>query len=115
MDPGIEEISVEEARRRQQSGVPLIDVRGPEETALGLPEGAVAVPRAELEADPEAHHRDREAPLLLSCGSGARSLRAAKALAAQGYRRLASVAGGFAAWQAAGLPIANSAGNADVR
>src|SRR5688572_23633122 len=112
MTVAIEEISVEEARRRQQSGVPLFDVRGPDETALGLPEGAIALPRAVLEADPEVHHPDRDAPLVLSCGSGTRSLRAAQALAALGYRRLASVVGGFAAWQAAGLPVANPAGDA---
>ena len=106
MDPVIEEISVEEAHHRQHSGVPLIDVREPGETALGLPEGALAVPRARLESDPGAYHANREAPLLLACGSGKRSLLAAQALQAQGYTRLASVSGGFAAWQAAGRPVA---------
>jgi molybdopterin/thiamine biosynthesis adenylyltransferase/rhodanese-related sulfurtransferase len=113
MDPRIEEIAVGDALRRMREGAPLLDLREPAETALGRPQGALAVPRAALEADPRRHHPDPGAPLLLICGSGRRSLLAAQALAAQGYTRLASVAGGFAAWQAAGLPIADGAGDAD--
>src|SRR4249919_326405 len=113
MLPLIEEISVVEAHRRQRAGVPLIDVREPGETALGLPEGAIAVPRARLESDPAAYHAERDAPLLLACGSGKRSMLAAQALAARGYTRLASVEGGFDAWQRAGLPLAGAPADAD--
>src|SRR6187399_2475461 len=113
MHPVIEEISVEEAHRRQRAGVPLIDVREPGETALGLPEGAIAVTRARLEAEPRLYHADPDAPLLLACGSGRRSLLAAQALLAQGYTRLANVSGGFAAWQRAGLPLAGAPADAD--
>ena len=80
-------------------------MRESDETALGLPAGARAVPRALLDTRPGESHADRDAPLLLSCGSGRRSLLAAQALRAQGYTRLASVSGGFAAWRAAGLPV----------
>ena len=103
----VEEISVEEALRRQGEGVVLIDVREPGETALGRPAGSRVVPRAQLEANPRAHHSP-DTPLMLSCGSGRRSLLAARALVAQGYARVASVAGGFAAWKSAGLPLAAS-------
>src|SRR4249919_211567 len=113
MLPLIEEISVVEAHRRQRAGVPLIDVREPGETALGLPEGAIAVPRARLESDPDAYHAERDAPLLLACGSGKRSMLAAQTLADRGYTRLASVEGGFAAWQRAGLPLAGAPADAD--
>jgi molybdopterin/thiamine biosynthesis adenylyltransferase/rhodanese-related sulfurtransferase len=109
----IEEISVEEAHRRQHAGAALIDVREPAEGANGMAEGAVLVPRAQLQANPRAHHPDAEAPLLLICGSGKRSMIAAQALAAQGYRKLASVAGGMAAWQAARLPVAGAPEDAD--
>jgi len=109
----IEEIDVIEAHRRQREGVALIDVREPAEGANGMAEGAVLVPRAQLQADPRAHHPHPGAPLLLICGSGKRSMLAAQALAAQGYTRLASVAGGFAAWQAAKLPVAGAPEDAD--
>ncbi len=101
----IQEISVAEARRLQQTGLRMIDVREPDEQALGLPEGALAVPRAVLERDPTASHPDREQALLLICASGRRSLQAAESLAAQGYAELYTVAGGFTRWQADGLPV----------
>jgi molybdopterin/thiamine biosynthesis adenylyltransferase/rhodanese-related sulfurtransferase len=91
----------------------LVDVREPDETALGLPEGARALPRAQLEASAQSLFPDRGAPLLLSCGSGKRSLLAAQALLAQGYTRVASVSGGFAAWRAAGLPVADAPADED--
>lgn len=104
----IQEISVAEARRLQQTGLRLIDVREPDEHALGLPEGALAVPRAALERDPTASHPDREQALLLICASGRRSLQAAESLAAQGYAELYTVVGGFARWQADGLPVSSN-------
>jgi molybdopterin/thiamine biosynthesis adenylyltransferase/rhodanese-related sulfurtransferase len=109
----VEEITVEEAHRRQREGVALIDVREPAEGEGGLPQGARLVPRAQLVANPSAHHSDPAAPLLLICGSGKRSLLAAQALAAQGYSQVASVSGGFAAWQAARLPVAGAPEDAD--
>ena len=112
-DPVVEEIDVEEAYRRQRGGVALIDVREASEAAQGMAAGAVLVPRAQLVAEARAHHPDPSAPLLLICGSGKRSLLAAQALAAQGYRRLVSVSGGFGAWQKAGLPIAGAPEDAD--
>lgn len=104
----IQEISVAEARRLQQTGLRMIDVREPDEHALGLPEGALSVPRAALERDPTASHPDREQALLLICASGRRSLQAAESLAAQGYAELYTVVGGFARWQADGLPVSSN-------
>ena len=100
------EISVVEAQRRVQNGAVFVDVREPDEHALGLPEGALACSRAQLEATPEKWLSDHDAEIVLICGSGRRSLFAAQALAEQGYGRLASVAGGYSAWLAEGLPIA---------
>jgi molybdopterin/thiamine biosynthesis adenylyltransferase/rhodanese-related sulfurtransferase len=100
----IEEISPAEALRRMARGSRLVDVREPGEHAMGLPEGALPLPRAALEAEPERLTPDREAELLLICGSGRRSLLAAEALRAKGYRRLCSVAGGYQRWCAEGLP-----------
>jgi molybdopterin/thiamine biosynthesis adenylyltransferase/rhodanese-related sulfurtransferase len=106
MDP-IPEITPQEAYARMSRGARLVDVREADEHALGLPRGALALPRAELERMPsQAGAGEHE--LLLICGSGRRSLLAAQALAAQGIGRLSSVAGGVAAWQAAGLPVDTS-------
>jgi len=113
MNTVISEISPAKALELLQSGARLIDVRDPDEHALGVPEGASPVPRARLEAQASAHHPERNQALLLICGSGKRSMLAAQALAAQGYSSLYSVVGGFEAWKAAGLPVAGSTEDAD--
>jgi molybdopterin/thiamine biosynthesis adenylyltransferase/rhodanese-related sulfurtransferase len=100
----IRDIAPAEAFALMARGARLVDVRDPAEHLLGMPRGALAVPRAQLEADPSATVAE-DCDILLICGSGKRSPLAAEALSAQGYRRLHSVAGGYAAWQAAGLPI----------
>jgi molybdopterin/thiamine biosynthesis adenylyltransferase/rhodanese-related sulfurtransferase len=113
MDPAIHEITVAQARAMQQSGAALLDVRDADEHVLGLAEGAVAAPRSALEATPSRFHAQPGEPLLLICGSGRRSLLAAQSLAAQGYTRLYSVAGGMGAWQSAGLPMQAGEDDAD--
>ncbi len=103
----IPEIEPAAARARQRAGALLVDVRAAHERALGMAEGAAGVAREALEAEPGAFlpPPDAGAEILLICQSGRRSMLAAQALAAHGYRNLASVAGGTGAWAAAGLPI----------
>lgn len=103
---GIREIGPEQARRLQEAGGLLVDVRDPNEHELGIPSGALALPRPLLEAEPDKYLR-RDVDILLLCGSGRRSMLAAEALAAQGYpaSRLFSIAGGIGAWQSAGFPV----------
>ena len=45
----INEIEVSKAHQLQGAGDLLIDIREPDETAAGLPAGAVALPRSALE------------------------------------------------------------------
>ena len=101
----IREITPQQAWAQQALGAVLVDVRETDEHALGTPANALCVPRAALEAHPAAIAPDPKAPLMLVCASGARSLRAAQALAAQGYVDVVCVGGGYAAWLAAGLPV----------
>ncbi len=106
---GIREIGPEQARKLQEAGGLLVDVRDPNEHELGIPGGALAVPRPVLEADPGKYLR-ADTDILLLCGSGRRSMLAAQALLEQGYdpSRLFSIAGGIGAWQFAGLPVESS-------
>lgn len=101
----ISEITPIQARERQAQGALLVDVREPDEHALGTPAQALCVPRATLEADPAATAPHTQSELLLICAGGVRSLAAAQALQARGYGNVASVAGGYRAWLAAGLPV----------
>jgi hydroxyacylglutathione hydrolase len=50
----------------------------------------------------------RDMPIALHCQGGTRSAIAASLLQAQGFTRVANVAGGFKAWEAAGLPVERS-------
>jgi len=47
----------------------------------------------------------RDAPIVLYCQGGTRSLLAGRTLAEMGYTNLRSLAGGFDAWKSAGLPV----------
>ncbi len=72
--------------------------------------GAVLLPRARVEAEIEALVPDRSARVILYCATGKRSARAAETMQGLGYTNVASVAGGYAAWQVAGLPTVTPAG-----
>ena len=110
----IEQLDAAEARRRQLGGALLIDVRDDDECASGLPDGAIAMPGERLLRE-IASLASPERELLLICAAGQRSLRAARALRTHGYRRVASVAGGFGRWLAAGLPVQAGVLDADAQ
>ena len=106
------ELAVQDAAAASRSGArTLIDIREDGERASGSPEGAVGIPRSFLELRLGDRGIGPEQPVALLCAGGLRSLLAAQALQQLGYRDVASVAGGFDAWKAAGLPVAR--GDAD--
>lgn len=84
----------------------LIDMRGEDERAAGVPAGALAVSADALEDRVRGH----DGPVLLVCARGRRSKEAAERLRAAGLGRVASVTGGFEAWRADGLPVTSPAG-----
>jgi sulfur-carrier protein adenylyltransferase/sulfurtransferase len=98
-------ITPEQAIVMQASGALFIDVREPDEHALGIPENALAVARSELELNPQNYIENKSDKVLLICGSGKRSQLAADALAALGYLNLYNVLGGFQRWAAEQKPI----------
>jgi rhodanese-related sulfurtransferase len=101
----IEEIDVNTALREQrESGALLVDVREESEWAAGHAAGAVHLGKGIIERDIEERVPDPRARLLLYCGGGYRSALAADNLRRMGYSNVASVAGGWRAWCAAGLP-----------
>ena len=101
----IRELSPSEAHARQRAGAVLVDVRAAHERAFGMAGAALGVSGEELEVNPAGHLPDPAVEILLICQGGRRSLQAAQALAALGYRNVSSVAGGTDAWQADGLPM----------
>lgn len=97
-----------------REGVRLIDVRDAHERAGGMADGALGVSLAELEQSVRTYAPDPDAALLLICQMGGRSQQAARMLAAQGYRNLASVAGGTDRWRTEGLPMSAPAADFDA-
>jgi len=84
----------------------LIDVREFSEWRAGRAVGAVHLPRGLLEARIEHVAPDLRTAIVCYCADGSRSLLAAESLARLGYRDVRSLAGGFVAWEEAGLPVA---------
>jgi molybdopterin/thiamine biosynthesis adenylyltransferase/rhodanese-related sulfurtransferase len=100
----VREVDVREAARLHEQGAVLIDVREQDEVDQGIIPGAVHIPRGFLEMRIEDTIRNREVPIVLYCAGGVRSVFGAEALGQLGYRDVASMAGGFSGWKAAGLP-----------
>ncbi|TWG92557.1 molybdopterin/thiamine biosynthesis adenylyltransferase [Luteimonas sp. J16] len=99
------EITPREASHRVARGAVLVDVREDHERELGMAQGAIGVPRAELEAAPHVYLPGQDADIVLICQSGGRSMLAADQLLRLGYQHVSSVRGGTAMWQAEGLPL----------
>ena len=91
----IEEVDARTANEELAGASPplLIDVRELDEYEQGAIPGAVHVPRGFLESRIENVTRDRSAPIIISCQSGARSAFAAKSLQDLGYENVRSLAG----------------------
>ena len=82
----------------------LIDVRDPDEWQEGHIPGAKNFSRGTVELEIEEAAPDLSTPIITHCGGGGRSALAAESLQRMGYKNVKSMAGGFKAWKAAGLP-----------
>jgi glyoxylase-like metal-dependent hydrolase (beta-lactamase superfamily II)/rhodanese-related sulfurtransferase len=81
----------------------LIDVRAPAERMEKYIEGSTSVPLNHLVERLDELPRDR--PLLVYCAGGYRSSIAASLLQRSGFKAVAEIAGGIAAWETADLPL----------
>jgi len=102
----VREVDVDEARRKLESGkAKLIDVREESEWEAGHARGAEHLGKGVIERDIEQCVPDKNVELILYCGGGFRSALSADNLQKMGYTNVASMAGGWRAWQAAGAPV----------
>ena len=102
----VHEVTVAETQRRLEGRKALlIDVREESEWDAGHARGAIPMGKGVIERDIEARVPDRNAELILYCGGGFRSALAADNLQKMGYTNVASMAGGWRAWQAGGAPV----------
>ena len=93
-----DDITVEQLKAMQdrRDDFLLVDVRNPDEFAIGVIPGSLKLPL------PELPDRWGELPkdklIVLHCHHGGRSMRALKFLRQQGYTDLKNLAGGIDAW-----------------
>ena len=101
----VAEMTVQEVHDHLKNSQPiLLDVRGLDEWERGHLQGAIHIPRGELEARIEGVVPDKSREVVVYCAGGVRSLLACETLKALGYDRVSSMAGGFGDWADAGLP-----------
>jgi rhodanese-related sulfurtransferase len=103
-----ERISAALAAERLAEPTPplVVDVRTPSERRQKRIPGSIGLPLNHLTEQLEALPKGQ--PLLVHCAGGYRSSVAASLLQPKGFE-LSELAGGIAAWEAAGLPIERSA------
>ena len=89
--------------RAEREEVVLIDVRTPEEFALGTIEGAVNIPLDDLRSRLGEVPADR--PVVVFCAVGLRGYVAARLLMGRGYRNVRNLLGGYRTYSAAVAPL----------
>ena len=114
-------VTIAEAKALLDAGHKYVDVRSIPEFEGGRPAGATNVPLMHKQAGGMAPNPDflpvmlacfpKDTPLVLGCGSGPRSQRAAMALEQAGYSQVVDLLGGWGGdgvnpgWARSGLPV----------
>lgn len=103
----VKECTVAQAKTRLDRGevVHFLDIREDHEFAEDHAKGARHLGKGIIERDIETLIPDKQAPIILYCGGGYRSVLAADALQRMGYTAVISMDGGIKAWRDAGYPM----------
>ncbi len=98
------------ADRLRNSGITIVDVRGPDEFTgpLGHIEAALNIPLGELPGRLTEISAFRARPVILVCKTDKRSASAAAVLGRAGFSDVSVLRGGMEQWNRDGRPIANS-------
>jgi rhodanese-related sulfurtransferase len=110
--PRVREIGIGEygARLMRREPHVLIDVREDHEWARGHLPGALHLGRGIIERDIESFFAERNTPIVCYCGGGYRSILVGDSLQKMGYTNVVSLAGGYRAWEEAGLAVETDEG-----
>jgi len=100
----IREVTPQDVGALPPGGATIVDVREASEWEQGHLPDALHISKSYVEQQIEGAVPDRDAPVILYCAGGVRSLFAAQSLEQLGYTNVASMSGGFQAWKSAGLP-----------
>ena len=101
----VTEISPTDAELKSKSGdTVIVDVREKDEWDEEHIPDAIHLSRGTVEWKIDEKVPDPNTTIICHCGGGGRSALAVESLQKMGYKNVRSMAGGFKAWKAAGLP-----------
>jgi rhodanese-related sulfurtransferase len=102
----IKEIEVDELKTKLDKGEKFyfIDCREQEEWDEAHIEGATLLPLSVFQEKYESVLKEKNAPIVLQCRSGKRSMNACMFLLSKGYSDLNNLEGGIMSWMNAGYP-----------
>ena len=107
LTPPYKSLSAQDAKGPVDSGsVFLIDVRTKEEFSHGKIKGARNIPLGDLARRISELDKQKNAPILINCHSGARSASACRYLVSVGFTDVTNLNGGISAWLGAGFKTA---------
>ena len=99
-------ISLQDAAAKSQSGeAVIVDVGEKDEWDEEQIPNATLLSRGTIELDIEESSPDKDTMIICHCDGGGRSAFAVENPQGMGYRNVRSMAAGFKAWKAAGLPM----------
>jgi len=98
-------VSPQDLIRLMNQGALVLDIRPQSDYAAGHIGGARQMAAEELAKAGDTLRKYREKPLLVYCDAGATGAAAVRQLAALGFKQVASLKGGLAAWRAENLPV----------
>ncbi len=103
----VRECAVSDVKVRLERGEQFhfVDVREDDEFGQDHAAGAIHIGKGVIERDIETAIPNKQAPIVLYCGGGYRSVLAADSLRQMGYTDVISMDGGIKAWRAAGYPM----------
>lgn len=105
----VRETTVAEVKNDREADIDhvLVDTREDSEWNAAHAAGAIHLGKGIIERDIEGAIPDADRKIVLYCGGGYRSALAADALQKMGYTNVFSLAGGWRAWKAARMPVAD--------
>ncbi len=102
-------VSSQELIRLMNQGALVLDIRKPDEFALGHVNGAKHLASDQITNAGDQFKRFKEKPVVVYCDSGSLAAVAVRKLTEQGFTRAFTLRGGFAGWRAENLPTAKAA------
>ena len=98
-------ISSQELIRLMNQGALVLDIRKPEQFALGHVTGAKQLPSDQILTAGDSYKRFKEKPVVVIDESGSLAAAAVRQLNHQGFTKAFSLRGGFSGWRAENLPV----------